>query len=367
MASIIKVINRCLAVEFYRQNAAFFGLLFLIIFGFIRASEHVAIGSFLVANPATLLLLYAIWIAYEVKVLFFVIPATAKKENNFLSAFVLFTFRDKIKSIIPTTLALLLPIIAYAAFLITLALRHQFYLAIASLLLVFTVSAFGLSFLIFKRLNNIHVEKGFIQIPVFGKFARPSWLFFIEYLFRKEPVLLILSKAYSCLVIIGTSSLYHTDQYDLRLMATGILLSFTGNTSILHKFNWFNYHEMKFGLNLPLSFIKFYLAYYLTFTILLLPEFIVIFRYYPITLQIGDIAGLIFFGFGLCMVIYSMLLLKQLELSDFTVRVFWLIVISTFLILFSIHPLILGFLYILIAASIMYFWRFRFEIVEKAN
>jgi hypothetical protein len=63
MTSVLKVLNRCLVVEFYRQNAGFFGLLFLILFGFIKAGEHIAIGSFLVANPTTLVFLYLAWIA----------------------------------------------------------------------------------------------------------------------------------------------------------------------------------------------------------------------------------------------------------------------------------------------------------------
>ena len=367
MTSVLKVLNRCLVVEFYRQNAGFFGLLFLILFGFIKAGEHIAIGSFLVANPTTLVFLYLAWIAYEIKVMLFVIPAIAKKENSFLSVFSLLASWRKIKSTIAISLALSLPIMAYATFLVAIAIPHQLYGAIASVLLTLTAIVGALSFILLRKLNEIPSEKSFISIRFLRKVARPQWLFFVEYLFRKDPVLLILSKVYSCLVVIGASALYSTDQFDLRVMTTGVLLSFVGNTSIIHQYNWFIYQKQKFAFNLPIPYGKFFYNQLLTFIILLFPEMVIVLRYYPLAPHIADITGILLFGFGISLLICSIQLLKQQELSEFIVRIFWLIVISTFLILFSIHPLILAFLYILIAMTIMYFWRFRFEYVEKAQ
>lgn len=60
MRPVLNVINRCIVIEFYKQNAAFFGLILLVFFGFIKAQEHIAIGSFLIANPVALFYLYAI-------------------------------------------------------------------------------------------------------------------------------------------------------------------------------------------------------------------------------------------------------------------------------------------------------------------
>ena len=367
MTSVLSVLNRCLAVEFYRQNAGFFGLLILVVFGFIKTSEHLAIGAFLVANPATLLFLYVIWILYGIKVALFVRPAISKKENSFLAVFALLPIHIKLKSALGVSLTLVLPVIAYGAFLITLAIPHQFYSAIASILLALATLVIGLSLFIFIRLRNSHSEKIYLHIPLFSKIARSSWLFFIEYLLRKDPVLFTLSKAYSCLVIIGTSALYKTDQFDLRLITTGILLSFVGNVSILHKYCWFLYQKLKFTLNRPISFARFTANQLELLMLILVPETIVVLRYYPLPPNTADIIGLVLFGLGITVLSFSFLLLKQIELSQFITRIFWLIVLSTFLILFSIHPLILGFLYLFIAIAILYFWRFRFEYIEKLH
>ena len=71
MKTAIHVVNSCLAVEFYKQNAAFFGLTLLVLFGFIKSSEHLIIGLFLVESPIALLYLFVLWIVYLIKVILF--------------------------------------------------------------------------------------------------------------------------------------------------------------------------------------------------------------------------------------------------------------------------------------------------------
>jgi len=367
MTPILKVLVRTLTVEFYKQNAAFFGLIFLILFGFIKAGEHLAIGAFLVANPSSLIFLYLLCIAYGFKIMLFVNAALLKKQNRFLQIFSLFPVSEKIKSIVGATLLFLFPVIAYACFLLAIAFSYGFYMAVLSInaFLVFIVAILSLA--LYYKLINLNREKHTFQFRLFRKRALPRWYFFIAYLLRFDPVLLILSKIYACLIIIGASALYDTDQFDLRVLSTGVLLSFVGNTAILHKYIWFTYHKMRYNLNLPESFLSYLLIQFVTFALLLSPEFIVLGRYYPLQPQILDLLGIFLFGFGISLLIFALQLLKQLELSDFMIKVFWLIVISTFLILFSIHPLIMALMYIFIALTISYFYRFRFEFIEKAH
>lgn len=367
MRSVFKILNRCIVVEFYKQNAAFFGFLFLVLFGFIKGSEHIVIGSFLVANPSTLFFLYLLWIGYAIKVVLFVIPILNKKENQFLNAFFLLPLRSKIKAISFISISLLLPSIAYTAFLITLAIPHAFCWSIGSLIISISILLFSLSFLLLKKLNSLPHEKSFVQIRFLNKAAKPSYLFFIEHLIRNDFVLFLLSKAYSCLVIIGASELYRTDQFDIRLISTGVLLAFVGNVAILHKYVWFYFYKLRFAKNLPESFLKIVSSQFLTFLILLIPEIVVLIRYFPLTPTLFDVSGILAFGFSIISLIYGLLILKQIELSDFVIRIFWLVVITTFFILFSIHPLPLAFLYIFISITIIYFRHYIFEFVEEAQ
>ena len=365
MEPVFQVIYRCIVIEFYKQNAAFFGLILLIFFGFIKASEHIAIGSFLIANPATLFYLYFLWLFYVLKVVLFVIPVINKKENQFLESFYLLPLKLKITSLLPVALFLLMPIVINASFLIVLAIPEGFYLAIISVVCSLICFVVATSYLLFTKLNGHPHEKSYYQIRLFKKISKPSYWFFIEHLIRKAFVLMFLTKIYACAIIIGTSQLYKTDIFDLRLLTTGVLLACIGNVAILHKYVWFQYYQMVYFKNMPQFFMKKYTLLSLTFLILLIPEMVVLFRYYPLEAHFWDILGVLLFAFSIYNLIHGLLLLKQVDLGNFMTAIFWLVVLSTFLILFSIHPLILGILFLIISTSLIYIRQYQFEYIEK--
>ena len=158
--------------------------------------------------------------------------------------------------------------------------------------------------------------------------------------------------------------MYTTDHFDLRLLSTGVLLAVVGNVAILHKYVWFYHYKLRFIYNLPVTAFSRILFQLLTFIILLIPEIIVIIRHYPLSPDLADVTGIILFGISLITLIYSLLILKQIELSDFVIKIFWLIVVSTIFILFSIHILILGLFYIFVSLMIMYLRHYKFELTD---
>ena len=365
MNGVLSVLARCLVIEFYKQNAAFFGLMFLILFGFVKSQEHIAIGSFLVANPLLLFFLYALWFGYGIKLILFIITSLNHRENQFLEAFYLLPPKIKISAVVLASMMLLVPVIGYSVFLIILSVPRSFYLSILSILISLFILHFLVAIMLMKKLHGLPHEKKFIEVRLLNKLAKPSYVFFIEHLVRNDPVLLVLSKIYTCSMIIGTSALYSTDQFDLRLFNEGILLAQVGNAAILHKYIRFYYLELRIIANLPERFITSSLKHLSTFLLLLIPEIIIILRYYPVEAHFFDVFGTEVFGLSAVLLIYGMLIIKQMELSELITRIFWLIVIVTFLILFSVHPLILATLFIFISANIMYFRRYKFEFVEK--
>ena len=365
MKSVIHVINRCLVIEFYKQNAAFFGLILLVLFGFIKSSEHIAIGSFLVANPSALLYLYVLWIAYGFKVVLFLIPAMNKKENHFLESYFLLPLWTKIISAFLAAFSFMLPILFYAFFLIVLAIDSAFFISILSLMVALILIVFLMAYFLYLKLNNLPHEKSITTIKFFSSRIKPPYLFFAEHVLRNEIVLFLLSKFYVCIIIIGTSLLYKTDQFDLRLLTTGVLLAFVGNVAIIHKYVWFQHDQMAFAKNRPQSFITLITQQFLTFTILMTPEMIVLLRHYPLEPTILDVVGIILFGFSLTNLLYALLIKKQAELSDFMTVIFWLVVVTTFLILFAVHPIVLGIGYFLMSIVIIHFRYYQFEYLES--
>ena len=361
MNIVLKIVHRSLVIEFYKQNAAFFGLILLVFFGFIKSSEHIAIGTFLIKNPGALLLLYLLWFAYSIKVIFFLMPAINKRENQFLNVYLLLGKKVKIATIVTTSASLLIPVLLYAIFLISLSFPHHSIFPIISITGCSILLIMGLSYFIHHRLSCVPHEKTVFQLRAFKKFAIHPILFFPSFLLRNEMILLLLTKIYGGLIIIGTTALYGTDEFDLRVMTTGVLLSSMGNVAIMHKYVWFQYYPMAFSLNLPVNITKIIFKQIANIFLILIPEFLIVIRHYPLQINTIDIFGLFLLSIAICYFMYSWMIITQVELSEFMVVVFWMVVGNTFLILFSVHPIILGFFILVISGIIVYFRQDQYE------
>jgi len=367
MKAVIKILQRSLVLEFFKQNAAFFGFALIVLFGFIRGSEHLIIGKFLVNNHAALMLVYMAWMAYGIKVAYFLRHELHKVENQFLSCFSLLNVQLQISSAAFSVFVLLLPIWTYSFFLIFLAIQENVLWPIVTILGFMGLLTGALTIFLKNQLQSLPIEKAVFQLKLFRKITLLPQFYFIAYLLRQEVVLLFLSKLYGCLVIIGAAALYSTGTFDLRVMTTGVLLAAVGNVAIIHKYVSFQYHSMAFTLNLPIRFLTVIAWQIVIFAILLIPEFIVLFRYYPLQILIPDITGLLLFAISLNLFLYGWMLLKQTELSNFMVVLFWNIVALTLLILFSVHPLILACFLLVNSIIIVYFRHYQYEHIDQAK
>jgi hypothetical protein len=194
MKVVSNIIQRGLVVEFYKQNAAFFGLILLVFFGFIKSSEHIAIGSFLVNNPESLLFVYALWMAYAVKVVLFLLPAINRPENQFLANYFLLNPFTKFTVSWTSVLVLLIPVIMYGVFLMSLSAMQGHVLPIFSIVACLFMLITILALLVNNQLNRLPHEKKIFQLRPFKKITIVPEFFFISFLIRNEIVLLILTK-----------------------------------------------------------------------------------------------------------------------------------------------------------------------------
>lgn len=361
MRAVLKILHRSLVIEFYKHNAAFFGLIILVFFGFIRGNEHLIIGAFLVSNPGALFFLYALWLVYSIKVILFLKPEIHKSQNSFLESFLLLSNKVKFTSLYSVSLFILAPVLFYGSFLMFLAISKSHFLTVFSITGFILLLSLGLSAYIHYQLHRLPHEKQVFQLRFFKKITLAPKLFYISFLLRKEVVLFILTKIYTCLLIIGTSALYTTDDFDLRLLATGVLLATVGNVTIMHKYVWFQYQPLAFSLNLPRTYSNIIMSQIMSIIIVSIPEIVVLFRHYPISMNVLNIIGLLLLVIGLNHFMYAWMIRQQVELSNFIVVVFWIVVFTTFFILFSVHPLLIGIFLLAISMIIIYFRHYQYE------
>jgi hypothetical protein len=361
MKIVIKVMVRSLALEFYRQNAAFFGLLILIFFGFIRGQEHILIGKFLVANPIALPIVLALWGAYLLKNAMFLIPTINKAQYQFLEEYATLERHFQIVAALAASTTILLPVLLHGMFLLTLSILQPAWQSLLMIIACIFVFVMLLAIFIHHQLCRLPREKVVYHFYLFRKAAIPHQLWFGAFLLRKEMMLFLLTKLYACLLIIGTTYVYQSDTFDLRLLTAGVLLAVVGNVALMHKLIWFQHKQMSFAMNLPLGITAIFRWLLINILMLIAPEILFLFRYYPLDFRLIDVVGLLLFAISICALIYGGMLRRSAALSDFVGAVFWFVVVSTILLLFAIHPLMLGLTYLCISGVLVRVFYHKYE------
>jgi hypothetical protein len=150
----------------------------------------------------------------------------------------------------------------------------------------------------------------------------------------------MLSKLFTCLILIGVCSLYPTDVYDERLLAIGGLIAAAGNTIFCQQLFYFENQFLSLNRNLPLSLQQRILGYLLTYSLLLIPELIIIFRNLPNGVSYLFAFQLIIFVLSMIFLNHHTQYINDISADTYLQRLFFAGILFLLLIMFKI-PLIL--------------------------
>jgi len=106
---------------FYKTYAGFLFLLFLLLFGFIRGQEHLAIARFLVGDTSNLVYPMGVFVLYGALLLFFSRRFFRNPKNRFLGDLVYLPGFPRYRIIWKGVQGLLLPATLYGLFLVIVA------------------------------------------------------------------------------------------------------------------------------------------------------------------------------------------------------------------------------------------------------
>ncbi len=367
MHSISSVLFKCLVREYYRRNAGFFAFILIVAFSFLRGTEHIAIGKFIVRDLWMILLFFMIQMAYFIKTFLFVARHLKRPENSVLHHLTIVSKKDLYSSFLNAALLLLLPVLLYSGFLVVLAFDTGFMMHIPVLFLCEIILILCGVLILITKTKLLPVEqKNTRRERLFNRhFIRKPYLFFIEHLFRNEFVLLILTKIYTCLLLIGTILFYRSDTYDFRVLATGALLAFIGNIMLVHRYIWFEHTSIKLTKNLPTDTYNRFLTHLLIISLLHIPEAALLLRYYLPDISFGEIMVLFIFGISIALLAGSYTLKKMTPVEALLLSLFWFIIFNTILILFSMPIILLSGIYVLISFVLFCRNYYAFEYFEE--
>ncbi len=283
MFSLWNILYKTLVLEYYRQNTGFLFLVLMFGFGILRPEDHIALTAYVFASPFLLVLLFGIWGIYHLKILFFVRQHLLRDSHDFLYHLVLVPSPTRRLLLWGVQMMLWLPVLAYAMFVGYYGWKFGqqgavFYTLIFLLILPLT-GVWAYEHRLFRP--NPDTRLSVFSTYFNRRFTKPYWSYFVLYLFNQAPVLLFLTKVFTCAVVFGVCKLYPTDRYDERLFSlAGSAIGMVHSVMLLHLYE-FEHTQLPLLRNLPFTLRQRFFQYSLLFSLLMLPETLFLVRYLP--------------------------------------------------------------------------------------
>ncbi|HEX6224268.1 MAG TPA: hypothetical protein VFZ52_07655 [Chryseolinea sp.] len=357
MSAIILMFVR----QFYIANAGFFLLVIGFAGGFMRSYDHIALAEFFISTPALVTLPITMWLLYALMMMNFNQETVRQKENEFIYCFIILPIVEQWWMVVRVVTIQLLPVFLYAAFLCLIGWKHGLIYSVVTIavgiMLVVTISA--CHFRWWLHHPNYEAKTWLISRFLNPRLTRPFPLFFIEWIVRKDLAMLAGSKIFSGLIIWGTTALYKTDTYDVKLLSIGILIAVTANAGIILSVHRVENFHLHFVRGLPIPFLRRVSSILISFAVLLLPETIILAKNFPAELPWIDCVNVISFLFSIPIFFYGILYVKDRNQDEIMPIVFYCVIGWFVLILFNAPPWLLGI--VNAAAGIMLWKKFYYS------
>lgn len=276
-------------------------------FGILRPEDHIALAAYVFASPFLLTSVFGLWALYHLKTLYFVRQRFLWDSHSFLYELVMVPNGVRRFLLWAVQMMLWLPVVAYAVFVGFYGWKAGQYSAVLStagfLLLLPLTGVWAYEYRLFRPNPDTRLNQ--LSAYINRRFTKSYWSYFVLYLFNQAPVLLFLTKAFTCLTVMGVCRLYPTDSYDERLLSlAAAVIGMVHLVILLHLYE-FEHVQLPLLRNLPLSPWKRFFNYSCLFTLLMLPETLFLLRYLPREVSFlyalewwGLLIGLLWLVFG---------------------------------------------------------------------
>jgi hypothetical protein len=357
------ILIRVFAVSFYQANNTLFLFIGAIAGGFMGGTEHLALANFFVGTPLTMLVPIAVWTLYTLKILQFNRALLQRDENTFMQYYCLLSVRDQWVSWMVTVAVQLWPAIGYGLFLMYVAKQQEAGLSFAMVplallaLLIFTVA------MLYRERLYPHRQRtpSRLRKLLDKTFVRPYPLFFIEWIVRRQPLLLLGTKIFGCLLLLGIAYLYTDEAYDSRLLIMGITVVAAANLQLVWELLQFEHVHFSIVRQLPLPFVRRMLYTATTLCALLLPETGIIMTYFPANLVAAEAVVSIVYMLAAVILFLGILHRRDRALEQLGGVAFGWVIGSVVLVLFRVPVALLAGVNasVGIYSWIRYFYRFE--------
>lgn len=368
MSDLRLVLIKVFVREFYRTYATLLLITTGFAFGFLSGYEHRMLATYFVSQPLLLSIPFVLWFLYAFLTFNFNTKSLRRKENTFILHLILFSPVKQWLLLSHVFYLQLTPVLLYAAFLVVVAIKLQIFL---SIILVFAFSILlhqvqVLAFLYIIR-HPFQERSVWLARMVNKTVSKPYPFFALEWLARRKSLLFVSVKAISLILLYAVLKLYHTDEYDARLLGLGLLIVVSLHASLFWELHRLENVYFQIFRQLPLAWIKRLAMMLSCCMIMMLPEMALLLRNFPPHLSLFVLMSSVWFILSIPVLLYGLLFRDDYREDRFMNITFIMVIVEFVIILFNVPLILLALLNLLVGCL---FWRrnlYTFESIPEQD
>ena len=258
------------------------------------------------------------WLMYALKCEQFIMDKLQGKDYAFVFILNIKKTAFVFARMLQVQLMLLLPVILYGLICIWIGIMHQWYMnTVIIVLFMVAISLTGAwRYERLIRKNGITRFRSLLTI----NFPFPKGLythFIFRYIFTRRKILFLTIKIFSCLFLFGMLLNHAKDDTDMRMFLLFYSFGLIGHGVLIYKIRQMEEAGLSFYRGLPVSLSSRMIQYALLYLIFLVPEIIIIMLMTPGHLNPAHALLLIFFGWGILLLLNSILFIRLMKPFDY--------------------------------------------------
>jgi len=352
---ITRVLVKTIALQFYKDHIGFFFAVLFFSGAFLRANEHTLIAEIAVSSLPILVLILSLWTIYCIRVVFYCKSQLHKRQNQFIKSISLLTYGKQFTDWAIVHIIITMPIIIYGGFIGKIAIANHEYksLYLLALFLILEIAISSIMAIRFGNMNSPEKQGSKLSHWFDIRVVKPYPIWFIHYLLKKQPLTFLLSKGYSLLILTAFIVFQNSGDYDWRVISVGVVFSLIGGITIAQAHHLYEKEQLSLFKNLPLLPLERIRNWFITFSIILAPEIIVLLRYFPAGLGWDKLVGLMFLLLLFPLTVLTYQHMDNLDKDELMKAGLSVTLLFFFQILFSVAPLIIALGCLVLSLSII--------------
>lgn len=348
MRELLYVLIKSVAVPFYKRHAGILAFVFFLMFGVVQPSQiveyHLALIEGMLNSQVFFAIVLAVWTLYSLKALHFLACIIRENSYVFLHHLSVLPVRLGFLLFFAVSVFIFLPILIYTIFIYSVAFQNHYYPTMIFIAL-FQASLCSLNGWALTRLLHTASLPALITVPSFTlPHLKSQFSFYICYIFKEGKTSLLLSKMFSLtLLYVVRETLEPGDDFRIIGLTWGFVL--LSHTFLVQRLKIFEDQHLTWIRNLPISLGRTFVMYVQLYSLLMLPELMLITATLWRDIFYYEYLLLPLYSGGLLTLIHTYLLKPDRNPDRFTSYLFWL-----FMLYFMF---ILGKLIVLVTAGTM--------------